>query len=198
MMNVNLTILCIHAHVFAEGIDIGGGLGKVDVIQQLPLHVSRGKQSDGSTRQHIKLQAVLREVVALVRACAGRGCEIITTAAEVEQQQLLPVYLEKACRVEALGTMQQKLATECLQLLQEQLAQPRPDVAQASMVLGTLQDRLFSNSAEPLQVLLSCCEHHGRQRMVACKLTLLLCCRLQYHNTWHGFTSCLWHQLLPS
>jgi hypothetical protein len=49
--------------------------------------------------------------------------------------------------------MQQILATETLQLLQQQLAQPRPDVAQASMVLGTLQDRLFSYSAEPLEVL---------------------------------------------
>lgn len=46
---------------------------------------------------------------------------------------------------------QSALLDEAVQLLQIQLTQPQPCVAQASVVLGTLQERLFSHSTEPLQ-----------------------------------------------
>lgn len=47
------------------------------------------------------------------------------------------------------------LVSETLAMLQHQLSQAQPCVAQASMVLGCLQDRLFHNSAEPLQASVS-------------------------------------------
>lgn len=47
------------------------------------------------------------------------------------------------------------LVSETLALLQHQLAQPQPCVAQASMILGTLQERLFARSCEPLQASVS-------------------------------------------